>query len=299
MARIDIMFSRFSAFYSPLISTISAGFLKEEGLEASYSVATPERTVRDALDDGSAQVVQSAVSSSWGAMEKGRSSDIVHFAQINERDGFFITGRKPDPTFNWVKLIGKRVLADHGLQPLAMLKYAVHKKGVDFDAIRAIDAGGVDDMDAAFRAGEADYIHQQGPAPQQIESDGVGYVVASVGDAIGPVAFSSLSATRQWLETDMAAAFMRAYRSARAYVNDMPAAEIARREAEYFKGIDLAVLYSTIEFYQELGCWNPSLAITREAYEVALDVFLHSGLIKQRHAYDDVVVPPPGEEASP
>ena len=48
MARIDIMFSRFSAFYSPLISTISAGFLKEEGLEASYSVATPERTVRDA-----------------------------------------------------------------------------------------------------------------------------------------------------------------------------------------------------------------------------------------------------------
>ena len=297
MAQINIMFSRFSAFYSPLISTISAGFLEEEGLEASHSVATPERTVRDALDDGSVHVVQSAVSSSWGAMEKGRSSDIVHFAQINERDGFFIAGRKADSAFNWVKLIGKKVLADHGLQPLAMFKYAVHKKGVHFDAIGAIDAGGAGDMDAAFRAGEGDYIHQQGPAPQQLEADGVGHVLTSVGEAIGPVAFSSLSATRQWLETDMAAAFMRAYRKARAYVNEMPAAEIARREAQYFKGIDPGVLYATIEFYQGLGCWNPALAITREAYEASLDVFLHSGLITKRHAYDDVVVPPLGEEA--
>ncbi|MCH8092529.1 MAG: ABC transporter substrate-binding protein [Proteobacteria bacterium] len=297
MARINIMFSRFSAFYSPLISTISAGFLKEEGLEPSHSVATPERTVREALNDGSVHVVQSAVSASWEAMGKGRSSDIVHFAQINERDGFFITGRKADTAFNWVKLIGKKVLADHGRQPLAMFKYAVHKKGLHFDAIDAIDAGGAGDMDAAFRAGEGDYIHQQGPAPQQLEADGVGHVLTSVGKAIGPVAFSSLSATRQWLETDMAGAFMRAYRKARAYVNDMPAAEIARREAQYFEGIDPAVLCTTIEFYQGLGCWNPALAITREAYEVSLDVFLHSGLINKRHAYDDVVVPPPGGEA--
>ena len=297
MAQINIMFSRFSAFYSPLISTISAGFLKEEGLEASHSVATPERTVRDALDDGSVHVVQSAVSASWGAMAKGKSSDIVHFAQINERDGFFIAGRKADSAFNWVKLIGKKVLADHGRQPLAMLKYAVHKKGVHFDAIKTIDAGGGGDMDAAFRAGEGDYIHQQGPAPQQLEADGVGHVLTSVGEAIGPVAFSSLSATRQWLETDMAEAFMRAYRKARAYINEMPAAEIARRQAAYFKGIDPGVLCATIEFYQGLGCWNPAVAISREGYEVALDIFLHSGLITKRHAYDDVVVPPPGEGA--
>ena len=38
----------------------------------------------------------------------------------------------------------------------------------------------------AFRKGEGDYIHQQGPAPQQLEHDKVGHVVASVGEAIGP-----------------------------------------------------------------------------------------------------------------
>ena len=35
MTRIDIQFSLFSAFYSPLIATIAGGFLAEEGLEAA------------------------------------------------------------------------------------------------------------------------------------------------------------------------------------------------------------------------------------------------------------------------
>jgi hypothetical protein len=34
MARIYIEFTLFSAFYSPLISVMSGGFLREEGLEA-------------------------------------------------------------------------------------------------------------------------------------------------------------------------------------------------------------------------------------------------------------------------
>ena len=51
-------------------------------------------------------------------------------------------------------------------------------------------------MEAGFRAGRADYAHFQGPAPQQLEKDGAGYVVASVGEAIGPVAFSPRHLTR-------------------------------------------------------------------------------------------------------
>ena len=41
MSKIDIIASRHSAFYSPLISTISGDFLKEEGFESSYRPATP------------------------------------------------------------------------------------------------------------------------------------------------------------------------------------------------------------------------------------------------------------------
>jgi NitT/TauT family transport system substrate-binding protein len=92
-------------------------------------------------------------------------------------------------------------------------------------------------MDQAFRNGTGDYIHQQGPAPQQLEHDGVGHVVASVGEAIGPLAFSSLAATRQWLATDEARRFTRAYRKARAWLIGTAAPGIAEVEASFFPNI--------------------------------------------------------------
>ena len=293
MTKINIQFTRFSAFYSPLISTMSGGFLKEEGLEPSHSIAPAGKSAIDALVDGSAHVAQSALSQGIASLDKGEKPAAVHFAQINEKDGFFITGRKPEPNFKWANLKGKKVLVDHGGQPMAMFKFACHKVGLDYNAIQAVDAGNGKAMDEAFRKGQGDYIHQQGPAPQQLEHDGVGHVVASVGEAIGPCGFSSLAALPAWLKTDMAKAFMRAYKKTRKYINETPAAEIAKAEATYFPGIDRDVLTKTIAFYQKLGCWTPHVEITKPAYEVTLDVFQHIGRVKRRYAYEEICALPP------
>lgn len=295
MTRINIQFTRFSAFYSPLISTISGGFLADEGLEPSHSVSAPGTSAIEALLDGSAHVVQSALSQGLASLEKGETPAAVHFAQINEMDGFFLTGRDADPGFTWDKLKGKKVLVDHGGQPLAMFKYACHKSGILYGDIDAVDAGNGAEMDAAFRGGQGDYIHQQGPAPQQLEHDGVGHVAASVGEAIGPCGFSSLAATPEWLEGDMAKAFMRAYRKTRAYINEVPAAEIAAAEATFFPDIDHTVLTDTIAFYQGLGNWSRHVEITKAAFEVTLDVFEHVGRLAKRHAYEAVCAPPPAD----
>jgi NitT/TauT family transport system substrate-binding protein len=293
MTKLRIMFSRFSAFYSPLIATEAGGFLEAEGLGAEFSVAGPGRAARDGLLDGSLDLIQSAPSASFGALERGERSDLVHFAQINQRDGFFIAGRHPDPAFAWRRLGGARVLADHGGQPLAMLKYALHRQGVDYARLSAIDAGGPDAMALAFRRGEADYVHLQGPAPQQLEHDGAAHVLASVGEAIGPVAFSSLCATRRWLASDAARAFVRAFERSRIWVATAPAEAIAKAEARFFPGVDQAALARTIAAYQRLGTWQGPLEIPRDAYETALDVFEHAGLITRRHPYEAVIVPPP------
>lgn len=290
---IRIQFTRFSAFYSPLIATIAGGFLAQEGLAPKHSIAPLGKSAIEAVAAGAADVCQSAPSQAFGPLEKGQAPPAVHFAQINEMDGFFLTARAPDPAFAWTKLRGKRVLVDHGGQPLAMFKYACHKRGVPYGDLIAVDVAS-DQMEQAFRKGEGDYVHQQGPAPQQLEHDGVGHIVASVGEVIGPCAFSSLAATRAWLKSEAAARFMRAYRKARAWLLATPAAQVAEREASFFPGIDRAVLTRTIATYQTLGCWTPHVEITRAAFEATLDVFEHAGLITKRHRYEDAVVPPPG-----
>jgi NitT/TauT family transport system substrate-binding protein len=294
-ATIRIMVSRHSAFYSPLLSTIAAGFLKEEGFESTYEVLAPGSDAQELIRTGKIDIVQSAVSSSWARLEKNEGNLAAHFAQINQRDGFFLAGRNPDQSFNWKKLEGASLLADHGAQPLAMLMYAVHLNGADWSKIKVIDACGVEEIDAAFRNGLGDYVHQQGPAPQQLERENIGYVVASVGEAMPPVAFSSLMASREFLKTDAAKAFIRAYARARRWVNQAPAEEVAGGVAEFFPQTDRDALTKTIARYQGLGCWDGDLAITRERYEQALNVFLHSGKFSRRYPYEDVVVHPPEE----
>src|SRR3546814_13764632 len=86
----------------------------------------------------------------------------------------------------------------------------------------------------------------------------------------------------------MAKAFVRAYRRTRAYLNEAPAAEIARAEKGFFPQIDAAVLADCIATYQQLGCWTPHVDITQPAFEATRDVFAYTGLIKRRSGYDDV-----------
>jgi NitT/TauT family transport system substrate-binding protein len=293
---IRIEFTRFSAFYAPLIATFAGGFLEREGLKARHSVSPPGTSAIARLVDGSVDVVQSAPSQGFAPLEQGKTPPALHFAQINEKDGFFLLARDADGRFSWDKLRGRRVLVDHGGQPLAMFKYACFKRGLRFDDIKAVDAGPTERMIAAFRNGEGEFIHLQGPGPQQLEHDAVGSIVAAVGDAIGPCAFSSLAATRAWLAGDMAKRFMRAYRKARAWVIDTPAADVAAAEAPFFSDIDRSVLTATIASYQKLGNWTPHVEITRPAFEATLDVFQHAGLITKRHRYADIVVAPPTTE---
>jgi NitT/TauT family transport system substrate-binding protein len=296
LAKINIQFTLFSAFYSPLISAMSGGFLKAEGLDPEWSVSPPGVSAVAALADGTAHIVQSALSQSFTALNEGKAPSAVHFAQVNEMDGFFLTARNADPDFAWKKLEGAELVTFKGGQPLAMFKYACHKAGIDFAKIRTICPGSPADIDRAFRAGQGQYVHQQGPYPQQLQADGIGHVVAQVGPLIGPCGFSSLAATREWLATDMAKAFMRAYRKTRRYMNETPAAEIAKAEKRYFPDIDEQVLADCIATYQKLGTWSPHAQITRAAFEKTLDIFEYNGLLKARYRYEQVCAEPPASE---
>ncbi len=293
METINIQFTLFSAFYSPLIATFAGGFLKEEGLHANWSVAPVGKSALESLKDGSAHVVQSALSQGFTAIANGEQNNIRHFAQVNEMDGFFLTGRDADKDFHWRKLEGSKVILFGGGQPLVMFKYACHRAGIDFDKLQVINVGGAKAMDDAFRQGEGDYVQQQGPFPQQLAADGLGHIVAQVGEQVGVCGFSSLAADLDWLNTDMAMAFMRAYQKARHYMNEETADNIAASQQEYFPGIEAGVLSDCIGTYQKLGNWSPHVEITDSAYEATLDIYTYAGGLPVRHPYEAVCSKPP------
>jgi NitT/TauT family transport system substrate-binding protein len=290
MAKIHLQFTLFSAFYSPLISAMTGSFLAEEGFEYDWSVAEPGVSALNALEDGTAQVVQSTISQGFMSLENGHQPEARHFALINNMDGFFISGRDADNDFDWASLEGADVLVHHGGQPMTMFKFACHKAGIDIGKINIIDVGNAKEMDIAYRQGRGQYIHQQGPAPQQLEADGVGYVVAALGPVVGACAFSSLAAMPVWLKTEDGQAFCRAYERTRQYVATRPAAEIALAEKSLFPQIDEAILTQCIHAYQNMGCWPVEMTITDAGYNAMLDIFEFDGKISQRHPYESICI---------
>jgi NitT/TauT family transport system substrate-binding protein len=281
--RIRIKASRHSAFYSPLLCCIQS--LKNEGHEVPYGVLEPGQRTHALVRDGEVDIVQSAVSSSWKPRERGVEPLPVHFAQINQRDGFFLAGRQPDAAFDWKKLEGRVLLADHGLQPLVMLKYAIRHNGADWNTIKVIDAGAPAKMEAAFQAGTGDYVHLQGPVV-------AGEIVASVGASMPPVAFSSLCCAREYQKTEGYKAFLKTYARAREWVQTASAEEIAAAEASFFPAIAPELLAETVRRYQGIGCWEGGLEVPRDLYEQALNVFQAAGEIAWRHRYEEVVTRP-------
>lgn len=285
-----IMVSRHSVFYSPLIGAIAGGFLERRGLAVEYSVLAKGQRSSALIREGAVDIMQSAVSSNWGPMEKGESPLPVHFAQINQRDGFFLVARDPDPAFAWNKLAEQAVLADHAAQPFVMLKYAARSNGLDWARVDAIDAGAPEEMARAFRQGRGAYVHLQSPAAHQLECDGAGRVVASVGASMPPVAFSSLCCSRDFAKTETFWKFVEAYTEARNWVRSAPAGEVARAEAGFFEENSIEALTAGIERYQAVGCWEGDVRIPRDVSEQALNVFQAEGAIARRYPYEEVCV---------
>jgi NitT/TauT family transport system substrate-binding protein len=281
---IRITASRHTAFYSPLICTMAAGFLEKHGVDFTYGVLKPGETAAAMIREGKTDIMQSAPSTNWARMDKGETDFPLNFALINERDGFFLLGR--NESFNWKDLEGKTLIADHGSQPLTMLRYAIQYNGVNLQKVEMLNAGSPAEMATAFRAGKGDFVHFQAPVP-----DLPARTETSVGASMPPNAFSTLCASREFIGTDLFRAFTEAFAEAKDWVRQTPSQEVAVKEATYFPGVAQSVLAAAIAQYQSIGAWNGGIEIPRDLYEQSLNVFESTGAIKQRHPYDAVCFP--------
>jgi NitT/TauT family transport system substrate-binding protein len=283
-----LMPTRHSPFYSPFLAVHAAGFLRDEGIESTLRLPAEGESTAAVLRRGEVDVIQSAVSAAWTAIEKGVTDFPIHIAQINQCDGFVVAAREADPDFTWHKLNGKTLIADHGHQPLALLRWAAHKNQVDLSRANLLNLGSPPAMEAAFRAGQGDYIHLQCGVPQQMELEGAGHIVAYAGQGLAPLAFSSVAAPRTFAESDQLEPFLRAFAKVKAWARETPPLEIGRTLAPLFPALRLQALTAAIAACQKLGCWNGDAAIPSADYREAEKAFLWSGAIQRAHAYEEV-----------
>jgi hypothetical protein len=107
------------------------------------------------------------------------------------------------------------------------------------------------------------------------------------------VAFSSLCARPEWLETSVARRFVQVYRACRSQASQAAPAWLAAQVASFLPETSRPALEATIAAYQALGTWSGSDALDAALFERTVDLFVDVGYLTARPQLDDVFAPLP------
>ena len=280
-----------SLFYAPQFVTLHGGYFADEGLDVTVETARPGRTTVTALLDGSIDIGLGGIMRSLDLADRdGRL--LPHFAEVNSRNGFFLLGREPRPHFAWTDLVGKEVISfAEAPTPWQCMLTVLRRHGVDPARVRITRDLPVAQAVAAFRAGRGDFLEQGQPAVEELVADGTAKLIVSMGDATGPVPFSSYMTTPAFLarERPVLDRFTRALYRAQRWMAGAPAREIAAVIAPSFADIDAVVRERVVDRYQRQNTWARDPLLRRPGYDDLHQILLDGGFIKRSHAYEDLI----------
>ena len=291
-----------SIFYTPIYVSVAGGFLENEGLDVEFSTCPPRFPhPLSALHHDAADIVQSGIMRSIIASDWGAETVPLHFAKINARDGFFILGREPQDAFDWESLRGARVIpVGFSPMPWASFQYALRRHGLepsDLDLKTGLSLG---DAEAAFRAGEAEYVHVAEPVVQQLIADGAGHLLTALGPENGHLAYSSFAATHRFLQErpETAERFTLGFTRGLRWLAAANAEDVAAAVNEFFPDTSPDVLAASVARYKEQEQWPENPVLAQPEFENLHDILLAAGMCRERHPYGKIVTTDIAERAA-
>ena len=278
-------------FYAPALVAIHGGHFARAGFDVTLVTATPGEGTAEALLARRADFAVSGIMRSLAMLDRG-GPPIVHFATVNDRNGFFLVSRERRPRFQWSDLAGRTVLSFGGAPtPYYCMLAVLRAHGVDPSAVSFVRDLGVAEAVAAFKNGKGDFIECGPPVVDQLVSEGAGFLAASMGMATGPVPFSSLMVTHERLRDDRAdlVRLARAFHGAQRWLAQASAEDVAAVIAPALPDIDRPRLARIIARYRAQGTWPDDPRLDRPGYERLQEILFTGGFIRSRHPYERLI----------
>lgn len=292
-----------SIFYAPQYVAIELGYFEDEGLDITLINGAGADKVMTSLISGDAQIGFMGSEASIYVYAEGSDDYAINFAQLTQRAGNFLVGRTPDNDFKWSALIGSTVLGGRaGGMPQMVFEYILKKNGIDpandLTIIQNINFG----LTAgAFSSGKGDYSIEFEPFATSLESEGKGYVIASLGVDSGYVPYTAYCAKKSYIEKnpDIIQRFTNAIQKGIDYVNSHTSAEIADIIAPQFAETSHENLTTIIERYKQQDTWKNDTFFSEESFDLLQDILIEAGELDKKVPYSDLVITKYSQKALP
>lgn len=282
-----------SVFYAPQYVALALGFFEEEGLSIELSTAWGAHNGMAALLSGSVDIGFFGPEATIYVYQQGAPDPVVGFLQLTQRDGSFLMARGEVDSFQWEDVRGRLIVgARKGGVPQMVLEWVLRQHGIEpFRDVGIITHLEFPAAAGAFEGGLGDYVAQFDPALTQLERNGTGTIVASLGAEAGEIAYTVYHARRSYLQRnpDIIERFTRAIYRGQQWVHSHTPVEIAEVVAPFFAGIDFDVLVQAIERYRSIDAWTTSPHISPAAFDMLQRVMMAAGELAAPVPFDAIM----------
>lgn len=280
-----------SIFYAPMYAADSLGYFEEEGLNVDIILTSGADAVAASVMSGDAQIGFCGSEQSIYIYNGGEKDYLVNFAGLTKRDGSFIVSRT-DKEFDIKDFKGSHIIAGReGGMPAMTLAYTLNESGIELDELEFDTSIAFASMSGAFIGGTGDYVALFEPTALQIEKQGFGYVVASLGELGGEVPYTTYMTKKSYLNNnkDIIEGFSKAIQKGLDYVFTHSDKEVAEVITNYFPDTSLNDLTETIKRYRDADSWYRTTYITKDGFDRVQDIMDNSSKLEKKAPYDKLV----------
>lgn len=282
-----------SIFYAPQYVAIEQGYFDEEGIELTLVNGGGADKVMTALVSKEADIGFMGSEASIYTYAGGEKDYAVNFAQLTQRAGNFLVGRKPEADFRWENLKGAKVLGGRaGGMPQMVFEYILKKHGIDPKNDLTIDQSISFGLTAAaFTSDDSDYTVEFEPFATGLELEGNGFVVASLGEESGYVPYTAYCAKKSYMEQnpEIIQKFTNAIQKGLDYVNSHSSEEIARVIKPQFRETDEKTIATIVERYKAQDTWKGDTIFEKDSFDLLQNILEEAGELDARVPYEDLV----------
>ena len=285
-----------SILYTPAYVALSKGFFAARGLDVSMTTAQGGDKSMAALLGNSADIALIGPETAIYVLNSESPAKARIFCGLTAADGFMLVAREKPDKFEWSTLKGKDVLGFRpGSTPLLFLEAALRLNSLDpAKDVNLHNNIAVPARFGAWLSGQHQYGIFLEPDAAQLELDRKAYVVASIGQTVGPADYTAFMATDPYIHDNPAViqAWTDAIHEAQKWTDAAPVGDIVKLLEPFFPGVAAAAMTAGVERYRKLKIWKSSPVIEPAAMEKFQDILVQGGVLDpaKRVKFPDLVV---------
>ena len=282
-----------SVFYAPQYVAHALGYFEEEGLDVEIMLVAGADKVTAAVLSNDVQIGFCGSEATIYVYNQGEKDYLVNFAGLTKRDGSFLVSREKYDNFTLADLKGKYVIGGRkGGMPEMTLEWALKENGINPKTDLNIDTSiAFAAMQGAFIGGTGDFVTLFEPNALQVEKQGLGYVVASIGELGGVVPYTAYNARKSYIEEnpDVIEGFTKGIQKGLDYVYSHNDEEVAEILLDYFPDTSLNDLTEIVKRYRSIDSWFKTTYIEEENFNHIQTIMESAGELDKKAPFSKLV----------